>query len=101
MTKMNCRLNQLVGINTTKLGDDEDAKDHLFELFSRAADAEKMSRHCMGFFNDAGLCLVGDDGATSVAFVMLTKMTANQQLDWERFHTEIIVKIFENRNETN
>jgi len=62
----------------------------------------------MGFFNDAGLCLVGDDGATSLTGAMLTenevKMTANanqQYVDWEGFHTEIIVKIFENRATNN
>jgi len=89
-------------------GDDEDEEDidYLFELFSAAADVEKCLDMAWGSLMMQGFVWSASKAQRALTGVMLTenevKMTANQQyVDWEGFHTEIIVKIFENRATNN
>mmetsp|Transcript_15990 Transcript_15990/g.32154 ORF Transcript_15990/g.32154 Transcript_15990/m.32154 type:complete len:150 (+) Transcript_15990:350-799(+) len=84
------------------LGNDDEDKDYLFELFSNAADRETFLERAWGCLMMQGFVFSASKAQQSVTGVMLTedevKMIANQEyVDWETFHTEIIVKIFENR----
>lgn len=87
------------------LGNDDEDKDYLFELFSNAADRETCLERAWGCLMMQGFVFSASKAQQSVTGVMLTedevKMIANQEyVDWETFHTEIIVKIFENRGTT-
>lgn len=85
---------------------DDDDKDYLIELFSRVADAEQCLDMAWGCLMMQGFLFWADPKHQVGTAVMLTemevRMTANQKyVDWEGFHTEIIVQIYKNRATNN
>ena len=85
---------------------DDDDKDYLFELFSRVADAEQCLDMAWGCLMMQGFLFWANPkhrkGTASMLTEMEVKMIANQKhVDWEQFHTEIIVQIYKNRATNN
>ena len=83
-------------------GVDHDDADYLYELFSKAASSEKCLDHAGGSFMMQGFFFTANSSQQKLTGIKLTedevRMVANQKcVDWERFHTEIITKIFEYR----
>ena len=72
------------------LGNDDEDKDYLFELFSNAADRETCLERAWGCLMMQGFVFSASKAQQSVTGVMLTedevKMIANQDyVDWETF----------------
>mmetsp|Transcript_15998 Transcript_15998/g.32169 ORF Transcript_15998/g.32169 Transcript_15998/m.32169 type:complete len:125 (+) Transcript_15998:354-728(+) len=98
--EMVCRLSHPVGIKNTTIG--RWGMTMKTKIICFAADRETSLERAWGCFMMQSFAFSARKAQQSVTGVMLTedevKMITNQEyVDWETFHTEIIVKIFENR----
>ena len=76
--------------------DDEDDKDYLFELFDSAAEMDECLDKSWGSSMMQGFVFSARNGTLPLTEETVRKI-ANDDVAWDDFRTDLIVKIFENR----